>query len=110
MGREQAIQSPGGISDSPDSFMVPVIHQNLPTEVLRARRDSWVGRIGGAALPQIPQTEDHVCLFRLSTHSRGPPTVTLIRSCHIPRSLMLALTSAKLSPTGTYGLLGYGVR
>mmetsp|Transcript_11759 Transcript_11759/g.21827 ORF Transcript_11759/g.21827 Transcript_11759/m.21827 type:complete len:712 (+) Transcript_11759:58-2193(+) len=39
-----------------------------------------------------------------------PPRVHLVQSKHLPGSLMRAVTSMKLSPSGRLGLIGYGVR
>eukprot|EP00598_Pedospumella_elongata_P002972 CAMPEP_0184985292 /NCGR_PEP_ID=MMETSP1098-20130426/14038_1 /TAXON_ID=89044 /ORGANISM="Spumella elongata, Strain CCAP 955/1" /LENGTH=821 /DNA_ID=CAMNT_0027509371 /DNA_START=100 /DNA_END=2565 /DNA_ORIENTATION=+ len=57
------------------------------------------------------RTEDHLCVFELNFTSQGIISKpTLLNSKRMPGGLMKAVTSAKLSGTCRYALIGYGVR
>jgi len=62
-------------------------------------------------VPEGWKLEEHVCLFNLTFQENGVINkVNLIRYRPLTGALMKAVTSAKLSPTGRYALIGYGVR
>jgi len=62
-------------------------------------------------VPEGWKLEEHLCLFKLNFEIDGQiskPTLTRYRP--LTCALMKAVTSAKLSPTGRYAIIGYGVR
>jgi hypothetical protein len=54
--------------------------------------------------------EENLCIFKLNIHDGKILPPELIRFKSLTGPLMKAVTSAKLSPTGAYALVGYGVR
>ena len=62
-------------------------------------------------VPEGWKLEVHLCLFKLTFQEDGQINkANLIRYRPLTSALMKAVTSAKLSPTGRYALIGYGVR
>lgn len=62
-------------------------------------------------VPEGWKLEEHLCLFNLTFQENGNINkVNLTRYRPLTSALMKAVTSAKLSPTGRYALIGYGVR
>mmetsp|Transcript_22029 Transcript_22029/g.32108 ORF Transcript_22029/g.32108 Transcript_22029/m.32108 type:complete len:522 (+) Transcript_22029:222-1787(+) len=58
--------------------------------------------------------EERMCLFKLDSitdsSNTSIPAPSLVSSKPLPGSLMRAVTSMKISPSGRLGLIGYGVR
>lgn len=54
--------------------------------------------------------QDNICIFKLNFANGKIISPTLVNAKILKGSLLKAITSAKLSPTNRYVLLGYGVR
>jgi len=111
-----------GISGSPPSTTppsFPLAKSVNHNEAICTPKKGKTARIAiGAGLPGKSAAKGYLCLFRLSMPDETIGTsgsleairVSLVRAQPLPATLMKAVTSAKLSPTGRLALVGYGIR